>query len=163
MGYILDKKTIVEISHQLRKKGNKVVFTHGTFDLFHAGHASFLSNSKKLGDILIVGVEDNKRVKIFYGNKNPIIDEKERLEIVCEQKFTDFVFLLSDKVITDRIKGWKLIYKELYPNVITYGRDFGFEPILRHTLRGIEYKQVMDKYGGKFSTTKIIEKIKNAP
>ena len=49
MACILNKNTIVDISNQLRINKDKVVFTHGSFDLYHVGHALFLKESKKRG------------------------------------------------------------------------------------------------------------------
>ncbi|MGE4358058.1 MAG: adenylyltransferase/cytidyltransferase family protein, partial [Candidatus Omnitrophota bacterium] len=47
---------IKKIVHILRKKGKKIVFTNGCFDILHYGHLKYLEKAKKLGDILIVGV-----------------------------------------------------------------------------------------------------------
>jgi D-beta-D-heptose 7-phosphate kinase/D-beta-D-heptose 1-phosphate adenosyltransferase len=86
MGYLLNESTIITIAHQLRTQNKKVIFTHGTYDLFHAGHSYFLTKSKKLGDVLIVGIESDKRVEKFKGKGRPIIPLEPCLFAVTERK-----------------------------------------------------------------------------
>jgi D-beta-D-heptose 7-phosphate kinase/D-beta-D-heptose 1-phosphate adenosyltransferase len=65
------------------KAGNKkIVLTNGCFDLLHAGHVMLLSASKKLGDVLIVAIDDDESVSSLKGPGRPIISEKERISIL---------------------------------------------------------------------------------
>lgn len=69
-----------------------IVITIGTFDLFHIGHLNMINRCKKYGDKLIVGISTDK---LNYSKKNryPIINEKNRMEIVKNLKAVDEVFL----------------------------------------------------------------------
>lgn len=67
-----------------------VVFVTGTFDLLHWGHVEFLKKAKKFGDILIVGVHNDKAVMEYKGNY-PILDIYERLKVVSTIKYVDYV------------------------------------------------------------------------
>ena len=69
-----------------------IVITFGTFDLFHIGHLNMINRCKKYGDKLIVGISTDK---LNYSKKNryPIINEKNRMEIVKNLKAVDEVFL----------------------------------------------------------------------
>ena len=64
------------------------------FDLFHIGHLNLLNNAKKYCDILIAGVNSDKLVK-SYKNKQPVIGEDERAEIVRNIKAVDKVFIVD--------------------------------------------------------------------
>lgn len=68
------------------------IITFGTFDLFHIGHLNMLNNCKKYGDELIVGVSSDE-LNYKKKNKYPIINEKDRMEIIRNIKCVDFVFL----------------------------------------------------------------------
>lgn len=97
-------------------KKYKIGYTQGTFDLFHIGHLNILKKSKELCDYLIVGVNSDDLVR-DYKNKNAIISEKDRLEIIKSIKYVDDAFLVNtlDK---------KEILKNHEFNVILIGDDW---------------------------------------
>jgi glycerol-3-phosphate cytidylyltransferase len=68
----------------------KIIFTAGSFDLFHFGHLQILHKAKKLGDILVVGVSTDKLIK-NHKRLLPIIPYKERVVIIKELKCVDKV------------------------------------------------------------------------
>jgi len=83
-----------------------VVFTGGTWDLFHSGHLNVLKKSKALGDILIVGVSTNKLIK-QYKEANPILNYNQRVAIVKELKCVDKVVKQTNIFDTDQFKKLK--------------------------------------------------------
>ena len=62
-------------------KKQKIVYTSGSWDLFHVGHLNILERSKALGDVLVVGVSTDKLIEDYKGIP-PIIPYEERLQIV---------------------------------------------------------------------------------
>ena len=54
---------LIRIRERLKRLRKKVVLTNGCFDLLHAGHIHIFREAKRLGDILIVAVNDDKSVK----------------------------------------------------------------------------------------------------
>lgn len=69
-----------------------IVITCGTFDLLHIGHINILKKCKTYGDKLIVGVSSDK-LNYKKKGRNPIYNEKDRMEIIKSLKFVDEVFL----------------------------------------------------------------------
>lgn len=133
----------------------KIVFTNGCFDIIHIGHINLLREAKKLGDILIVGLNSDSSIRKLKGNNRPIIPEKERYEILSELKCVDEVILFNEETPLELIK-------KLKPNIIVKGGDWDINNIVG--------KDFIEKYGGKAysipfkvdnSTTNIIERIKN--
>lgn len=161
MGYILQKDATIEICKQLRKHGYKIVFTHGVFDLFHAGHVRLFRESKKLGDVLVVGVESDEYIKKFKGKERPIFPAKQRLEIISLNSSVDFVFEIKDK---NRLKEeyYLKLYRSLKPNVITAGKNFRFMKQFKKLPHGCKFVQISDEYDN-LSSTDIISKIKEQP
>ena len=74
-----------------------MVTTNGVFDILHFGHIKYLEDAKRLGDVLIVGVNSDKSVKENKGDKRPINDEKSRLAVLAAIESVDYVFLFNEK------------------------------------------------------------------
>ena len=73
----------------------KVVAISGYFDPIHVGHLEYINMAKKLGDKLVVIVNNNYQCELKKGK--PFMDEKDRLTIVSNLKNVDEVFLSIDK------------------------------------------------------------------
>jgi D-beta-D-heptose 7-phosphate kinase/D-beta-D-heptose 1-phosphate adenosyltransferase len=137
-----------------KKSNKKIVFTNGCFDLLHIGHVTYLEEAKKLGDVLIVGINTDASVRILKGPTRPIQNENDRSEILAALKAVDHTILFSEDTPLNLIKKIK-------PDVLVKGGDWKIEQIV-----GSDF--VMS-YGGqvkslKFlngkTTTAIIEKSK---
>ncbi len=131
----------------------KIIFTNGCFDIFHAGHMDYLSQASKLGDILIIGINDDHSVKLNKGEKRPINNLDKRTSILCNLSFVDYVIPFSEKTPLNLIKKIK-------PNIIVKGGDY-------KNKRNIVGHDVVTKYGGEvliikkkynISSTKILNK-----
>src|ERR1700716_4085918 len=68
------------VSH-LKGLGYTIVLTSGSFDLIHLGHAKCLARGKELGDILVVGVDSDAKIRRRKGEDRPMVPEDERLEL----------------------------------------------------------------------------------
>lgn len=76
-----------------RKAGKKIVLTQGVFDLIHIGHARYFQEAKKHGDVLIVGVDSDEKVRARKGPDRPIVPQAERLEMLSYLQSVDIVVL----------------------------------------------------------------------
>lgn len=90
----------------------KIVLTSGTFDLTHVGHLRYLERAKEQGDVLIVGVDSDEKVRERKGPNRPIVDETERMEILCHSRYADLVYLKPPTA-----ERWSLI-KAVRPDVL---------------------------------------------
>lgn len=154
----IDKKvvSIDELVKILKNISNKkIVFTNGCFDLFHVGHARYLKKAAKFGDILIVGVNSDSSVKRLKGETRPILNEKERIELLSNLEFVSYVVKFEEDTPYN-------IINKIKPDIIVKGGDYKAEDVVG--------KDIVEKYGGRVeicpyidskSTTNIIEKIKN--
>jgi glycerol-3-phosphate cytidylyltransferase len=113
--------------------GKTVVYTAGTWDLFHIGHLKIIQKSKKYGDILIIGVSTDEVVKSYKGAK-PYIPYEQRKEIVKSLKYVD-------KVVKQEILHDIKILKKYKVDVTTIGSDWK-----TRYLEGLEW---MKKHGKK--------------
>ena len=150
---IVELEELLNILERERKKGKKVVFTNGCFDIIHAGHAHYLSEAKKLGDILVVGLNSDSSIKRIKGERRPIIPQEMRAFLLSSLKPVDYVVIFDEDTPENLIKAIK-------PDVLVKGGDWDINKIVG--------KDFVEIYGGKvltipfkfdISTTKIIEKI----
>jgi len=74
-----------------KKQQKKIILTQGTFDMLHIGHGRYLAKAKSYGDVLIVGVDNDAKVKARKGPDRPIVPEDERLEMLTYLKAVDHV------------------------------------------------------------------------
>lgn len=90
---VKDHKTLKEFVGHSKALGLRVVLTSGTFDMVHIGHARYLEKAKKHGDLLIVGVDSDKKIKKRKGPERPVVPQDERLEMLTHLRSVDLVFL----------------------------------------------------------------------
>jgi rfaE bifunctional protein nucleotidyltransferase chain/domain len=72
----------------------RIILAGGCFDILHVGHVRFLSEAKKMGDYLIVLLENDKNVKKLKGENRPVFIQKERAEMLSALGSVDLIVLL---------------------------------------------------------------------
>lgn len=152
---LVSLERLLEILKEERKKGKRVVFTNGCFDIIHAGHVDYLKKAKNLGDILVVGLNSDNSVKRIKGEKRPIIPQEMRAKVLSFLKPVDYVVIFEEDTPAKLIEAIK-------PDVLVKGGDWPLEKIIG--------KDFVESYGGRvltipfeydISTSQIIEKIIN--
>ncbi|MGD9128963.1 MAG: adenylyltransferase/cytidyltransferase family protein [Candidatus Woesebacteria bacterium] len=78
---------------KLKKIGKKIVLTQGSFDMVHIGHARYFEAAKKQGDVLIVGVDDDEKIRHRKGPDRPVVPQEERLEMLTYLSSVDVIVL----------------------------------------------------------------------
>jgi rfaE bifunctional protein nucleotidyltransferase chain/domain len=91
--YIPDYKKLAAKVRHWRELGLSIVLTSGTWDLFHVGHAEYLERAKALGDLLIVGVDSDEKVRARKGPHRPVVPEEERVHILAHLRHVDVITL----------------------------------------------------------------------
>lgn len=95
--YIQDHKVLKSYVDALKTLGMKIVLTSGTFDLIHVGHARYLEKAKSYGDVLIVGVDSDAKVKLRKGPTRPIVPEAERVQMLAFLRSVDLITLKNSE------------------------------------------------------------------
>ena len=111
IGYFAQKNkeimTLAELS-ALRafydSQGLKIIFTNGCFDILHRGHIYFLNQCKSLGDILIVGVNDDESIRLIKGKHRPLNRLIDRIQILQSLSCVDHVISFKGPAPIDIIK-----------------------------------------------------------
>jgi D-beta-D-heptose 7-phosphate kinase/D-beta-D-heptose 1-phosphate adenosyltransferase len=148
MKKILARKEVVKIAVKLRAERRKIVFTNGCFDIIHIGHVRYLQRARRLGDILIVGLNSDRSVSGIKPGR-PVNSEKRRAEVLAALAVVDYVVVFPEKTPYNLIKAVK-------PDILVKGGDWKKEDIIGSDIAKETYSL---PYVKGFSTTRIIEKI----
>lgn len=101
-----------EVIKKYHSDNKTIVLTQGTFDMLHIGHARYLTEAKKYGDVLFVGVDSDEKVRQRKGPDRPVVPEAERTEMLTYLKSVDHVVLKPNEA-----EKWQLI-KQMHPDVL---------------------------------------------
>ena len=152
-GQLVPRKDITTLSTRLRRRGKKIVFTNGVFDVLHRGHISYLTKAASFGDVLIVGLNSNQSVRRIKGKSRPLQSQRDRAEILLALRAVDFVVIFGEDTPD------KLI-RQVKPDVLVKGADYKLSEIV-----GAEFVR---SYGGRVrrirltpgrSTSRLLRKI----
>jgi len=147
--HIKSQKQISVLVKQLRNQNKKIVFTNGCFDILHVGHVKYLQKAKKLGDVLIVGINSDNSVRKLKGSSRPINPLEDRSCILAALECVDFVIPFEDETPIELIK-------KIMPNILAKGADYLGKEIAGQEL--VDELVFIDFIEGK-STSETIERI----
>ena len=148
---MITKDNLDEVLLYYRDRGKKIVFTNGCFDILHIGHVKYLQASKEVGDVLIVGLNSDKSVKMLKGDDRPINNQADRATLLSAFSFIDHVIIFDDETPVELIKTIK-------PDVLVKGGDYKLEEVVgREYAKKVELIDFVEGY----SSTNIINKISN--
>jgi rfaE bifunctional protein nucleotidyltransferase chain/domain len=152
---ILSRADAVAEVKRLQGHGMRVVFTNGVFDLLHPGHLRYLHDARKLGDVLVVGLNSDRSVRaLAKGHDRPINSAADRAEVLAALACVDLVVIFDEDTP-------HAIVSALQPDILVKGADWGPDNIVG--------RDVVEARGGRvvripvvegYSTTKLIERIK---
>ena len=139
-----------------KKKGEKIVFTNGCFDILHKGHIECLAKASEQGTKLIVALNSDNSIKKNKGEDRPILDQTTRSTLLASLTFIDAVILFDEETPIELIS-------DFLPNVLVKGNDYKIEDVIGN--------EIVRKNGGKIvliplvkgvSSTKIINDLKQS-
>lgn len=103
---------------QAARSGRTLVFTNGVFDILHAGHVQYLEAARALGDLLIVGVNDDESVRrLNKGPERPINPLVDRMAVLAALRCVDGVLAFSEDTPVELIS-------RLRPDIHVKGGDY---------------------------------------
>ena len=144
-----------EIASGLKAAGKKIVLTNGCFDLIHGGHVEMLAASKRLGDVLIVALDNDASVQRLKGPGRPVIAARERVRILGAMDAVDYVTVFASRDLETLVNAVR-------PDVLTKGSNFTRQSVKSHErVEKLGGRVVLIPVSGDLSSTKIIRDIKN--
>jgi len=137
-----------------RRKGKKIVFTNGVFDLLHAGHIYFLRQARALGDVLVVAINSDAGARRLKGSTRPVMSERERLALVAALDPVDHVVVFDEDTPADLIRA-------LRPDIHVKGGDYAGEDLPEaEAVREVGGRiEILPLAGEDVSTSEVIDRI----
>ena len=154
MEKLIKNNELDKFLQKLKCENKKIVFTNGCFDILHAGHVRYLKESKKFGDVLIVGLNSDASVRALKGESRPINSEMDRAEVLAGLEAVNYIVIFNENSPVKLLSVIK-------PDIYTKGADYTVEtlPEAKTVLNNGGEIKFIKLVEGK-STTKIIDKIK---
>jgi len=97
--------------------GKTVVFTNGCFDILHVGHVRYLAAAKRLGDILVVGLNSDASVRELKGIGRPLNSQDDRAEVMAALEAVDHVIIFAEKRVSH-------LLRQVRPQIYAKGGDY---------------------------------------
>lgn len=154
---IVSRPALIALRQQWRQEGRTVVFTNGCFDLLHRAHVEYLREARRLGDLLIVGLNSDASVRLLKGPGRPIMSQEDRATLLAEMRSVDYICLFDEVSVESLVA-------ELLPDVLVKGGDYSLDQIVgrEQVERAGGTVRVLTLWRG-CSTSALIQKIKELP
>lgn len=150
---ILTRADAVRRVRAAQRRGERVVFTNGCFDLLHVGHVRSLSEASRLGDRLLVAVNGDASVRRLKGQGRPIVPARERAELLVALACVDWVTIFREDTPLAAIRA-------LQPDVLAKGGDWALSEIVgREEVESRGGRVVRLKQVPGVRTSRILERI----
>ncbi|MBC7953400.1 MAG: D-glycero-beta-D-manno-heptose-7-phosphate kinase [Rhodospirillaceae bacterium] len=120
---VLGTEAAMELVARWHRKGHKVGFTNGCFDLLHPGHVSLLGQSKAACDRLVVGLNSDASVGRLKGPTRPVQSEAARATVLASLASVDLVVIFGEDTPLELIRSLK-------PDVLVKGADYTVETVV---------------------------------
>lgn len=138
-----------------RHAGRRIAFTNGCFDVLHAGHLQMLSFARAQGDLLVVGLNSDRSIRVIKGPERPICHAADRSRMLAALEMVDYVVVFDDPRA-------ERIIRKVRPDILVKGEDW----------RGkvVDGQLYVESYGGRValapllaghSTTGLVEQIRH--
>jgi D-beta-D-heptose 7-phosphate kinase / D-beta-D-heptose 1-phosphate adenosyltransferase len=113
----IDRSHLPALAAMLHRGHRRVVFTNGCFDLLHPGHVRLLTEAKRLGDVLVVGLNSDDSIRRLKGPERPVLSEHDRAEVLGGLDAVDFVAIFGEDTPENLIRT-------IRPDVLVKGGDY---------------------------------------
>lgn len=150
---VLSAQALTRRLQTLRRQGRRIVFTNGCFDLLHPGHVRYLRAAKRLGDVLVVGVNTDASVRRLKGPTRPLVPLRDRCEVLAALEMVDYVTAFG----TDTPQR---LITQVQPDVLVKGGDWAPDRIVGADIvqaRGGTVRSL--RFAPGYSTSALVERI----
>ena len=119
----MPRRQLVGALGTARRRGERIVFTNGCFDILHAGHVGYLNEARQLGDRLIVAVNDDDSARRVKGDGRPVNRLERRMRVLEGLAAVDWVVPFSEDTP-------EALLAEIRPDVLVKGGDYALHEVI---------------------------------
>src|ERR1700676_1452877 len=154
---IVSRQKLKSLVADHKKRGQKVVFANGCFDILHVGHVRYLEAAHQQGDILIVAVNSDASARSLKDPGRPVLDESARARLVAALRAVDYVVIFSEQTVVS-------LLRDLLPDVHAKGTHSSVDTVPERAIAkdlGIQVAIVGDPKN--HSTRALLSSLRKAP
>ncbi|HMJ92366.1 MAG TPA: adenylyltransferase/cytidyltransferase family protein [Candidatus Acidoferrum sp.] len=131
VGMVLESEDLAAWRGALRRAGMKLVVTNGCFDLLHVGHVTYLQSARRLGDVLLVGVNGDASVRTLKGADRPLNPAPDRAAVLVALRCVNAVCIFEE------VRAVRLL-QAAQPDVYVKGGDYTLDTLDQEERRVVE-------------------------
>ena len=120
---VMGRESAGDLAERWRRKGERVGFTNGCFDLLHPGHVSLLTQARAACDRLVVGLNSDASVARLKGPSRPVQSEAARATVLASLAMVDLVVIFGEDTPLELIRA-------LRPDILVKGADYTVETVV---------------------------------
>ena len=139
---VLERDAALDEVRLRKRRGERIVFTNGCFDLMHSGHVTLLERAATFGDYLVVAINDDASVARLKGAGRPVNSQADRARVLAALQVVDAVVVFSEDTPTELLDA-------LRPDVLVKGGDYDRSQVVGADL--------VDSYGGEVQIVPLVE------
>jgi len=139
---ILPVDSLLHEIERHRRNKKTIVFTNGCFDVLHRGHLEYLRFCRRHGDVVILGLNSDKSVRMIKGPGRPINNQEDRAALLAAMEMVDYVTLFDEPSVLNLVK-------KVRPDVLIKGEDWA--------IKGVVGREFVESYGGKVVLAPLVE------
>ena len=156
MGKIVSRDELIRLTADEKRRGRRVVFTNGCFDLLHPGHVRCLAEARALGDVLVVAVNSDSSVRGNKGPERPLVPQQDRAEVLAALSSVDYVTIFDEPTPRELIS-------HVLPNILVKGADWALDQVAgREEVEAAGGCVISIPLAPGYSTTNLLQKIRKA-
>lgn len=155
MSKIIFLKQLIKILNTQYSILNIVLVT-GCFDILHLAHKEFLKAAKKQGDLLIVGLESDKRITELKGKGRPVNSWQKRAENLAKLNWVDFIFPLPKNF--SQSKYHLELLQLIKPKILAVSQNTPHLEKKRKLIKRVGGKLFIFPFNPQYSTTRLLTK-----
>lgn len=153
-GVVVNPAELQRLINEHRSTGHRIVFTNGCFDVLHRGHVAYLNEAKRLGDILVVGLNDDASVRRLKGAGRPVNEASDRAAVLAALSCVDHVTTFSED-------SPRSLLRVVRPDIYVKGGDYTEEELPEAPLvRDLGGEVRILGYLADHSTSRIVSRIR---
>ena len=144
---LLSQREAARVLSRLRRRGQRSVLVSGCYDLLHVGHVRSFEQARRYGEVLVVGVNRDRRVRELKGRGRPLVPERQRAEVIASLESVDYVVLFSEDDASALIR-------RLRPHVVCKGGEY----------RGVRIpeQEAIEALGGRFRLLRQVPRVRSS-
>jgi D-beta-D-heptose 7-phosphate kinase/D-beta-D-heptose 1-phosphate adenosyltransferase len=124
---LVNRHGLAPLGATLRARAKRIVTINGSFDVLHSGHLYILSEARRQGDVLLVGLNSDASIRGHKGPNRPVVPERQRADILLALRMVDYVHIFDEP-------DPRAFLEEVRPDVHVNGAEYGEDCIERRTV-----------------------------